>query len=665
LLPAAFPAQKARNMLTPPRKGDEIALCHVVRGGVMIKSTKLLILAVGFTLSAASELASQQLTTSTCNSGAANPPACKAVRGDRADGWLAQSRSEVVGRNGMVSTSQPLAAQVGLDILRKGGNAVDAAVATAAMLNLIEPMNVGMGGDLFAIIYTAKDHKLHVLNASGKAPSGETIEFLNAHGYRADPANWGPGSGMPQRGILSATVPGAAWGWQEVLDKYGTMTFKDVLEPAASYASEGVPIAERAANDWHLPKAVNAIRSDLTGCCAEVDPDSARAWYINGQPPKAGQIFRNPDLAKAFRLLQAQGRDAFYKGDIAKAIVAKEQALGGTMTMQDLADYKGEWVEPVLSDYHGFTLAELPPPSQGFAANEMLSILQACVGTVYPGQTLASLGPTDPRYWHMVVEAKKLAYADMIAINGDPNFLPGLGDRVKALLTPEHAQSLCGRINPNRASATRPGSANGNGDTIVLAAADRWGNMVSWVNSNFSGFGSGVTVPGYGFFLHNRGGLFSLDPKSPNAIAPHKRPFNTLAAAFLLQGGRTDGQLMAFQLMGGDMQAQGHAQMVVNMVDLGANVQASTDMARFHHAQIGNVLHLESQLMDLVGEKLRAMGHDVMSTNGADVGGYQAILFTPDPNEPAPDPSKTSNRPVNGTYRGGTDHRKDGLTAAW
>ncbi|HET7084363.1 MAG TPA: gamma-glutamyltransferase family protein [Rhizomicrobium sp.] len=626
---------------------------------------KLLLLALGFTISAASLALSQQLATSTCNSGAANPPACKAVRGDRADGWMAQSRSEVVGRNGMVATSQPLAAQAGLEMLRRGGNAVDAAVAAAAVLNLTEPMNVGMGGDLFAIIYTAKDHKLHVLNASGKAASGQSVEFMNAHGYRADPANWGPGSGMPQRGILSATVPGAAWGWQEVLDKYGSMTFKQVLEPAATYASQGVPVAERAAFDWRLPRAVNAVASDVSHCCTAQDPDSIHAWYINGQQPKAGQIFRNPDLAKAFRLLQAQGRDAFYKGDIAKAIVAKEKALGGTMTLQDLADYKGEWVEPVTSDYHGFTLAELPPPSQGFAANEMLNILATCIGTVYPGQTLASLGPTDPRYWHMLVEAKKLAYADMIAINGDPDFNPGLGGKVKALLTHEHAQSLCGRINPGMASATRPGAGSGAGDTIVLAAADRWGNMVSWVNSNFSGFGSGVTVPGYGFVLHNRGGLFSLDPKSPNAIAPHKRPFNTLAAAFLLQGGRTDGQLMAFQLMGGDMQAQGHAQMVVNMVDLGANLQASTDMARFHHSQIGNVLGLESQLAELVGDKLKAMGHTVRAVDGGDMGGFQAILFTPDPNEPAPDPAKTSKRPVNGTYRAGTDHRKDGLTAAW
>jgi gamma-glutamyltranspeptidase/glutathione hydrolase len=629
----------------------------------MNRYSKMLLLAFGFALLAGSAATPQQLSTSTCNFSA--PPACKAVRGDRADGWLAQSRSEVVGRNGMVSTSQPLAAQAGLDILRKGGNAVDAAVATAAVLNLIEPMNVGMGGDLFAIIYTAKDHKLHVLNASGKAPSGQSVDFMNAKGYRADPANWGPGSGMPRAGILTATVPGAAWGWQEVLDKYGTMTFKQVLEPAAVYASQGVALAERAAFDWRLPNAVNAIRADATHCCTEPDPDSIKAWYINGQQPKAAQIFRNPDLAKAFRLLQAQGRDAFYKGDIAKAIVAKEKALGGTMTLEDLAAYKGEWVEPVLSDYHGFTLAELPPPSQGFAANEMLNILAVCMGAVYPGQTLASLGPTDPRYWHMLVEAKKLAYADLIAVNGDPNFIPGLGEKVKALLTPQHAQSLCARISPVKASATRPGRGTGNGDTIVLSAADRWGNMVSWVNSNYSGFGSGVTVPGYGFLLHNRGGLFSLDPKSPNAIAPHKRPFNTLAAAFLLQGGRTDGQIMAFQLMGGDMQAQGHAQMVVNMVDLGANLQASTDMARFRHDQIGNKLFLESELAKLVGAKLSAMGHDVVSADGSGVGGFQAILFTPDPKEPPPNPAKTSRQPVNGTYRAGTDHRKDGLAAAW
>jgi gamma-glutamyltranspeptidase / glutathione hydrolase len=604
------------------------------------------------------------LATSTCNS-APKPPACHAVRGDRTEGWLAQTRSEVMARNGLVTTSEPLAAQAGLDILRHGGNAVDAAVATAAVLNLIEPMNVGMGGDLFAIIYTAKDRKLHVLNASGMAASGQTVAFMNSKGYRADPANWGPGSGMPAAGVLTATVPGAVWGWQEVLEKYGTMTFKQALEPAATYASQGVPLTERAANDWRLPRAIGPNPSDAANCCTAPDPDSIHTWYIDGRQPRAGQIFRNPDLAKAFRLLQAQGRDAFYKGDIARAIVAKEKALGGTMTMADLAAYKGEWGEPVTSDYHGFTLAELPPPSQGFAANEMLNILAACVGRVYPGQTLASLGPTDPRYWHMLVEAKKLAYADLIAVNGDPDFNPGLGDRVKALVSPAHAQELCRKIDPAKASATRPGHASGAGDTIVLSAGDRWGNMVSWVNSNFSGFGSGVTIPGYGFVLHNRGGLFTLDPKSPNAIAPHKRPFNTLAAAFVMESGRTDGQRMALQLMGGDMQAQGHAQMMVNMVDLGANLQAATDMARFHHDQIANRLDLESNLAALVGPKLKAMGHDVAAADGSAMGGYQALLFTPDPTLPMPDLSKTSQAPVNGVYRAGTDHRKDGLAAGW
>ena len=632
-------------------------------------SGRIWLVALGAALLTATPLIAEQLTTSTCTSSQDSPPACSAVRGDRSEGWAAQTRSEVMARHGIVTTSEPLAAQTGLDILRRGGNAVDAAVATAAVLNLIEPMNVGMGGDLFAIIYTAKDHKLHVLNASGMAAGGQTVAFMNSKGYRVDPANWGPGSGMPRAGVLTATVPGAAWGWQEVLDKYGTMTFKQVLEPAATYASEGVPLTERAAFDWRLPRAIGPNPSDAANCCTAQDPDSIRAWYVNGKPPKAGQIFRNPDLARAFHLLQAQGRDAFYKGDIAKAIVAKVKALGGTMTMDDLAAYHGEWVEPVLSTYHGFTLAELPPPSQGFAANEMLNILAACAGTVYPGQTPASLGPTDPRYWHLLVEAKKLAYGDLIAVNGDPNFNPGLGARVKTLLSPQHAQSLCGKIDPAKASATRPGRGDGNGDTIVLSAADRWGNMVSWVNSNYSGFGSGVTIPGYGFLLHNRGGLFTLDPKSPNAIAPHKRPFNTLAAAFLLEGthgeGLANGQRMAFQLMGGDMQAQGHAQVVVNLVDLGANLQAATDMARFHHEQIGNVLGLETQLMALVGAKLKAMGHNVMAIGGGAVGGYQAILFTPDPKEPPPDPDRKSQKPVNGVYRAGTDHRKDGLAAGW
>ena len=625
------------------------------------------LLAIPLMLLAGAPVTAQQqnLSTSTCNSGPANPPACSALRGDRADGWMAQGRSEVMGRNGIVATSQPLATEAGLEILRKGGNAIDAAVAASAVLSLIEPMNVGIAGDLFAIIYTAKDKKLHVLNASGKAPGGASIALMNSLGYRADPKNWGPGSGMPARGILTVTVPGTVWGWQDALQKHGTMTFKEVLEAAATYSSEGIPVPERAAFDWNLPVAMNAKPSDATKCCTDLDPDSIKAWYIDGKVPEAGQIFRNPDLAKAFRLLQAQGADAFYKGDIARAIVAKSRALGGTMTMQDLAAYRGEWVEPVLSDYKGFTLAELPPPSQGFAANAMLNILSACVGAVYPGQTLASLGPNDPRYWHMLVEAKKLAYADLIALNGDPSFNPGLLAKVKEVTAPGYAKNLCGRINPAKAATPVMGRASGNGDTIVLSVADRWGNMVSWVNSNYNNFGSGITVPGYGFFLHNRGGLFSLDPKSPNALAPHKRPFNTLAAGFVLQGGRTDGQKMTMLLMGGDMQAQGHAQMMVNMVDLGANLQASTDMARFRHEQFSNQLFMESQLAAAMGPRLEAMGHKIVPVNGSVVGGVQTILFTPDAREAPPDMAPASRRPINGTYRAGSDHRKDGQAGAW
>src|SRR5579872_1365627 len=263
----------------------------------MGRSSRIWLLALGAALCAATPLIAQQLTTSTCTSAKDSPPACHGVRGDRSEGWAAQTRSEVMARNGMVTTSQPLAAQTGLDILRKGGNAVDAAVATAAVLNLIEPMNEGIGGDIFAIIYTAKDHKLHVLNASGMAPSGETVAFMNSKGYRQDPENWGPGSGMPHAGVLTATVPGTVWGWQEVLDKFGTMTFKQVLEPAASYASEGVPVPERSAFDWRLPNAVGPNRSDAAGCCTAPDQDSIHTWYIDGSPPKAGQIFRNPDLA--------------------------------------------------------------------------------------------------------------------------------------------------------------------------------------------------------------------------------------------------------------------------------------------------------------------------------------------------------------------------------
>jgi gamma-glutamyltranspeptidase / glutathione hydrolase len=583
---------------------------------------------------------------STCNTEKA--PACNAVRGDRADGWRLQTRAEVMAQHGIVTTSQPLAAQAGLRMLMNGGNAIDAAVASAAVLSITEPGSVGIASDLFAIIYVAKEKKIYALNSSGMAPTGATVEHMNSLGYKWNPSNWGPGSGMPSYGILTVTVPGTVWGWDAALTRFGKKTFKEVLQPAVEYAENGFPVTQRIASDWHMPRAL-----PLKGCCTEPDPDSIKTWYINGKPPVAGQIYKNPDLAKTFKLVQQNGKDGFYKGEVARAIIAKSTALGGTMTMDDLANYKGEWVEPAQSTYHGYTVLELPPPSQDWAANEMLNVLEACVPKWAPGETLASLGPRSPKYWHFLVEAKKLAYTDLFAYNADPNFSKVPLDK---LLSKAHAASLCSKVDPNKASPSGPLviADNGLGDTIVLSAADDEGNMVSWVNSNFSGFGSGVTVPGYGFVLHNRGALFSLDPKSPNAIAPHKRPFNTLSAGFVMRGAQP---MMAFQLMGGDMQAQGHGQVLVDMLDLGANLQVATDMARFHHSQVANSLQMETDLYSLVGKQLTAMGHKVTSVGGGGMGGFQAILVNP-----GPDPSKPE---VGRVYRAGSDHRKDGQAVGW
>ena len=585
---------------------------------------------------------------------APQPAFCSAVRGVRSEGWPAQSRSEVMAQHGMVVTSQPLAAQAGLQVLMRGGNAIDAAVATAGVLSVVEPMMVGVASDLFAVIYMAKERKIYVLNASGTAPTGATVERLNKLGYHWNPQNWGPTSGMPLYGILPVTVPGTVWGWHAALKRFGKLTFKEVLEPAAQYAQSGFPVSERIANDWRLPNAL-----PLEGCCDKPDPDSIKTWYLNGQPPKPGQIFKNADLARTFRLLQAQGVDAFYKGEIAKAIVVKSSALGGTMTLEDLAHYHGEWVEPARTNYHGYDIIELPPPAQAWAANEMLNILQACVPQWVPRETLASLGPTNPEYWHLLVEAKKLAYADLYRYNADPNFV---SVPLAKLLSVSYAESLCGRVDPQRASVPNPSrDFDVSGDTIVLSTADSEGNMVSWVNSNFAEFGSGITVPGYGFLLHNRGALFTLNPQSPNAIEPHKRPFNTLSAGFVMQNAKP---LMTVTLMGGDMQAQGHAQLLVDILDLGANVQAAADMARFRHSQVPNILSLETPLYDLVGPKLAAMGHTVKSVNGEGVGGVQSIMFFAALDSEHPPERRFLGR-IEGYYRSGSDFRKDGEAVAW
>jgi gamma-glutamyltranspeptidase/glutathione hydrolase len=542
-----------------------------------------------------------------------------AVHGDRSSGWLAQSRSEVLARNGMVATSQPLAAQAGLRILEKGGNAFDAAVATAAVLNVVEPGSAGIGGDVFVIAWAAKEHKLIALNGSGRAPSGASLAHV---------AGRAKDGRMPLHGIDSATVPGAVDAWDALLKRAGTLTFKDVLEPAALIAEQGFAVTERIHNDWIYGAEVLSS-----------DADSVKTYLISDQPPALYSVFRNPALANAFRFLQAKGRAGFYEGKIAQAIVDKSNALGGTMTLQDLHDTHATWEEPISTQYHGYEVYEFPPSTQGFATLEMLNILEVCAPKL--GLDLAALGPRSPDYWHLLVEAKKLAYADLYAYNADPGFVPV---PVTRLISKSYAGEQCGRIDLHAAMTPEP-KGDPVGGTVYLATADRWGNLVSFIYSVYDTFGSGVTVPGFGFVLNDRGALFSLDPGSPNVIAPHKRPFHTLLPGFLMKQGKP---VMAFGLMGGSQQAQGHAQVLVSMIDLGANLQAASDAARFSHAQATNTLYLESNLFALVGAPLSARGHKVVAANGEDMGGYQAIELMPD-----------------GVLRGASDHRKDGAAVGW
>jgi gamma-glutamyltranspeptidase/glutathione hydrolase len=369
-----------------------------------------------------------------------------AVRGDRTSGWLAQTRSEVLARNGVVAASQPLAAQAGLQILKSGGNAFDAAVASAAVLNLVEPASAGVGGDLFVIAWVAKQKKLIALNSSGRAPAGATPEHLAARGYQQR---------MPLHGIDSATVPGAVDGWDALLKRAGTRSFKETLEPAAVLAEQGFGVTERIRNDWIYGATVLAP-----------DPDSVKTYLVGGKPPNTYDVFRNPDLARTFRLLQAQGRDVFYKGEIAQAILAKSRALGGTMTPEDLANTRATWETPLSTNYHGYDVYEMPPSTQGFAVLEMMNILEVCAPKL--GMNLAALGPRSPAYWHLLVEAKKLAYADLYAFNADPGFsnVP-----VARLIAKSYAASLCARIDLHKAAAGATWCPSSTASTTASARA--------------------------------------------------------------------------------------------------------------------------------------------------------------------------------------------------
>lgn len=558
-----------------------------------------------------------------------------AAPGSRAQGWLAQGRSEVVARNGMVATSDPLASQAGLEILQQGGNAIDAAVAAAAVLDVTSPNDTSIAGDLFALIWVASEQKLYGISAAGWAPMAWTPEY-----FRDTLGE----DGIPGSGVNSTTVPGAVAGYEAMLERFGTMGFAETFERAATIAEQGWGLTERRHAD---------LRSAMTRI--ESDPDTVENFLIDNEPPPLYSIIRNPDLAKTLRIIQEEGADAFYRGEIAEAIVDKIQASGGAMTLEDLAEYEPEWVEPISTNYHGYDVHQLPPPGQGFAALEMLNILEVCAPT--HDLSLANLGPSNPNYWHYMVEAKKIAYSDLQAYNADPNFEDVPLDQ---LLSKSYAADQCERIDLGR--ATPPSVTGGiDGGTIYMSAADRWGNMVSLVHSVFSVYGSGVTVPDYGFILHNRGVGFTLEDGHPNQVAPHKRPFHSIIAGFVTQD---DQPLMAFGNMGGSVQPETHAQHIVNMVDHGMNLQMSTDVARFTHSQNRDLLSLELDLYNLVGSALEAKGHNVRPVNGGAVGGYNAILFSLDPEAPLPD-MNSDDMPVNGIYRAGSDHRKDGQAVGW
>ena len=562
-----------------------------------------------------------------------------AAPGSRGQGWLGQGRSEVMARHGIVATSDPLAAQAGLEILKQGGNAIDAAVAASAVLDVTSQNDTGLAGDLFALVWSAADQKLYALNSAGFAPAGWTPEFFKQElGLEQ----------IPGRGVNAATVPGAVSGYDALLERFGTMGFEETFERAARLAEEGWGQSERRHSD--LMSQQNKLLQD---------PDSAAVFLNDGEVPPLYSIIRNPGLADALRLIQEQGREAFYSGAIADALVAKIQSEGGVMTHEDLTAFESEWVEPISTTYHGYEIFQLPPPGQGWAALEMLNILEVCAPE--HGLNLSALGPSNPDYWHFMVEAKKLAYSDLQAYNADPLFsdVP-----LEQLLSKSYARGLCDRINMDAAS--EPSIKGGlDGGTIYLTTADRWGNMVSFIHSIFSVYGSGITIPPYGMILHNRGVAFSVDEEHPNVVAPRKRPFHSIIAGLVMQD---DQPLMTFGNMGGSVQPETHAQHMVNVIDHGMNIQMTTDVARFTHSQNSNTLSLEHDLFSLVGRSLQARGHDVRSVSGGRVGGYQGILFTRDPSLPQPvftPESITEDHPVNGVFRAGSDHRKDGQAVGW
>jgi len=556
------------------------------------------------------------VATDECSGAERNPPTPFKV-----------GRSVTIAPHGMVATSQPLAAQVGLDILRQGGNAIDAAIATNAAIGLMEPMSCGIGGDLFAIVWDAKSKKLYGLNASGRSPLKATRQLFADKGLDA----------IPTTGPLSWSVPGCVDGWEQLHKRFGSMQFGKLLEPSIQYAEEGFPVSEVIAGYWRSAEG------------RQRDTDFAKVYLLGDDhhAPRIGELFKNPALAKSYREIAKSGREAFYKGRISEQIVAFSKERGGLFTKEDFDKHTSVWVEPARTTYRGHDVWELPPPGQGIAVLQMLNVLE--------GYDLKKLGPTSPDWWHLFVEAKKLAYADRAKFYADPEFskVP-----VNQLISKEYANERRKLIAPDKALTNlEAGDPKiGKSDTIYLCVVDKDRNCVSLIQSNYSGFGSGLAPAEVGFAIQNRGTLFALDEKHANRLEPGKHPFHTIIPAMVTKAGKPE---FVFGVMGGDMQPQGHVQVLVNLLDFGMNVQQAGEAPRVEHVGSatptgqrgsrdgGTVLAEEGLSPDIAKELLRR-GHRVQLTkrNG---GGYQGIWIDPE----------------TGVLHGGSEARKDGAAVGY
>ncbi len=530
---------------------------------------------------------------------------------DRNARSISGTRSPVLARNGMICTSQPLATAAGLRILQEGGNAVDAAVVAAAVLNVVEPMMTGLGGDMFAIVYWNKTGELIGLNGSGHSPHAMTLDYLKKKGYAS----------MPQDGVDTITVPGAADGWFALIERFGTLKMDRILAPAIEYAEKGFAVSEIIANQWH----------EQTEKLAK-DPWAARTYLPGGKTPVHGEIAFNKNLAATMRQLAAGGPKAFYEGEIGAKIVEAVRNHGGVLSAKDLEDHKSQWVKPISVDYKGYDFYELPPNGQGMVALEMLNILEE--------YDLKAWGHNSADYLHHLVEAKKLAFADRDFYITDPEFakIP-----LNRLLSKDYAAERRKAISPTQARTEYDPGASEQSDTVYLTVVDKDHNAVSFINSLFSEFGSGIVAGDTGICLQNRGSSFKLDDTSWNRIEPHKRPMHTIIPAMVMRNGKP---YFSFGVMGGDNQPQAHVQVFLNLVEFGMNVQEAGEAARFRHT--GGRLGLESGIGPQVRRLLTLMGHQIVVMNDS-YGGYQGILIDP----------------VTGVLMGGSDPRKDGCAMGW